>query len=669
MNRPFHLLGLSWLAAIFAAGLGVPPLLGLGLGGLGLGAAACLGRLNRRWGALLLGLALGFASLAAYHQQVLDPLRPWEGRTAQLTGVVEEVTPGAGEARAVLRVTWPGGPARGVRAQAYLGGSPELRPRDEVSFAATLYLQEEPSQLAQGTPLRVVAAGAISPSGHRQTLTALLSGYREQVRGHITARLPGPEGLVASALVTGDTSLLPSGLREAYARTGISHLLAVSGMHLVVLTGMLDRLLALTALTRRQRGVAGMAAAVAFVAFTGFPYSMVRAGIMAVVCRVALLLGRENDSLNALGLAVALILLPNPYAAYSVSLQLSYLATMGLCGLSGPVTGWLSQRFWGRSRYALRERRPGAYALCSALGVTVAASLPTLPVLAQNFGQLSLVSPVVNLLAGPLADLALVLGLCCGLLGFVPGLSLVTSILALGLGWSVGAMNWLAQAFGALPFAAFPLRGWGSLLWLAAAELVALLLAVLRASRRLRRYAACLLAVPLLAGTLAHQALWSGAVELLVPNWGSAVAVACGSQGALLGAPASRYESQQIQAFFQSRGVEELSLVVVRQREDRYADPVRTLEEAFPTAHAVALEQSAGFEASLFGRLRVWAGEDSRLVELQLENLRLAKAFEAVPARAHLLINHQNQLVEAPGMAFPQDSRYFSGTVIPIGGG
>ena len=87
MNRPFHLLGLSWLAAIFAAGLGVPPLLGLGLGGLGLGAAACLGRLNRRWGALLLGLALGFASLAAYHQQVLDPLRPWEGRTAQLTGV------------------------------------------------------------------------------------------------------------------------------------------------------------------------------------------------------------------------------------------------------------------------------------------------------------------------------------------------------------------------------------------------------------------------------------------------------------------------------------------------------------------------------------------------------------------------------------------------------
>ena len=669
MNRPFHLLGLSWLAAVFAAGLGVPPLLGMGLGGLGLAAAVCLGRLNRRWGALFLGLALGFSSLAAYRQQVLDPLRPWEGRTVQLAGVVEQVRPGAGEARAVIRVTWEGGPAQGVPAQTHLPGSLELRPGDVVNYTARLHLAEEPSQLSQGVPLRAVAVGGVSPSGHRRTLTALLAGYREQVSGHITARLPGREGLVASALVTGDTSLLPADLREAYARSGISHLLAVSGMHLVVITGILDQLLAVCALSRRQRGVVGIAAVVAFVAFTGFPYSIVRAGIMAILCRAALLLGRENDPLNSLGLALVLILLPNPYAAYSVSLQLSYLATMGLCGLAGPLTGWMSRKFYGRTQYDLRERRPGAYAFCSALAVTVGASLPTLPVLAQNFGQVSLVSPVVNLLAGPPADLALLLGLLCGLSGFVPALSPVTGLLALGVGWTVKFMNWLAEVFAALPFAAFPMRGWGSLLWLVAAQLVALLVWTLKANRGLRRYAACLLAIPLLCGTLAHQILWGQAVELLVPDWGGAVAVACGRQGALLGAPASRYEAEQMEDFFRSRGVEQLSLLVVRQGLDRYGDPVQQLEEAFPVAHAVELDDCAGFEADLFGKLRVWVAEDPRLVLMEIGNLRMVKTFEEIPANAHLLINHENQLIQAPEVPFTMDDRYFSGTVIPIRGG
>ncbi len=669
MNRPFHLMGFSWLAAIFAAGLGIPALVGAGISGLAMAAVICLGKWNRRWGALLLGAALGFCSLAAYHQGTLEPLRPLEGRTLSLTGVVEQVRPGAGEAQAVIRVCWEGGPQAGVRAQTHLSGSLEVRPGDVVNYTARLYLMEEPEELAQGVPLRAVVSGGVSLAGHRETLAARLSGYREQVSAHIVSRLPGREGLVASALVTGDTSLVPADLREAYSRTGISHLLAVSGMHLVVLTGILDQLLVFCSLSRRQRGILGIVAVAAFVAFTGFPYSILRAGIMAVLCRVALLLGRENDPLNALGLAMVLILLPNPYAAYSVSLQLSYLATLGLSGLSGPLTDWLSRRLYGRSRYALRERSPGAFALLSSLAVTVAASLPTLPVLVQNFGELSLVSPVVNLLAGPPADLALLLGLLCGLSGFLPGFTLVTSILALGVGWSIQLVNWLAETFAALPFAAFPLRGQGTWIWLVAAELVALLLWASKAHRVLRRYTACLMTIPLLTGLLLHQALWEPAVEFLIPNWGSAVAVSCGSQGALLGAPSNRYEAERIEEFFHSRQVEQLSLVVVRQKTDRYGDPVRSLEEAFPVEYAVALDGCAGFKATLFGKLQVWAGEDPRMIWMQLGNLRMVKGFEPLPAQAHLLINQKNQLIAAPEVPFTMDDRYFSGTVIPIRGG
>lgn len=207
-----------------------------------------------------------------------------------------------------------------------------------------LYLRNAPEDAALGDRVRVTAD--VTETGNSLYLASndiLLLGFARgeaewehpaqaplryapqrallAVQRTITNCFPADTAPLAIALVTGDTSGLPYALQTAMSDAGISHIVAVSGMHVTLLLGVV-RLLCL----RRRRLTAGVGITVMvfFAAMLGFRPSVTRAVVMNAVLLLAPLLGRENDGPTALCFALLLLLLPNPRAIANVGLQLSF---------------------------------------------------------------------------------------------------------------------------------------------------------------------------------------------------------------------------------------------------------------------------------------------------------------------------------------------------------
>jgi competence protein ComEC len=203
---------------------------------------------------------------------------------------------------------------------------------------------------------------------------------------------------VLSGLLFGGRGGLDDDIQEVFNRTGVAHVLSVSGLHVgYVLAGVLLLAGALN-VPRRVIPFVALPVLIFYAVMTGAGPAVLRASIMAMVVLAATQLGRERDWPSALALAALLILIARPAILYETGFQLSFAATWGILYL-GPPLGELLH-----GRWAL----PGWLAL--PLQVTVAAQLGTLPLLVYYFNLLAPVAPLANLLLVPLVGLIMLFG-------------------------------------------------------------------------------------------------------------------------------------------------------------------------------------------------------------------------------------------------------------------
>ena len=229
------------------------------------------------------------------------------------------------------------------------------------------------------------------------------------IRGSITAGLgrllPPREAQLAAAVLLGARSPESRTISAPFGVLGLAHLFAVSGLHVGILLGIVllpGRLLGWPP----RVGAAVLCLLMPFyMVLTGLPGSVVRAGGMGLLAALARPWGRRADPLRLLGLLYWAGTIWDPRQNADTGLQLSYLAVGGIL-LVGRATGG----------YKLTSRR-WLSGLCTALAVSLAAQWFTLPVAAASFGQVSLLSPLANLVAVPLFAAAVwlvVLGLVVG---------------------------------------------------------------------------------------------------------------------------------------------------------------------------------------------------------------------------------------------------------------
>ena len=364
-----------------------------------------------------------------------------------------------------------------------------------------------------------------------------------------------------TAELTGDKSLLPESDYVAMQETGLAHIFAVSGLHCAFLVTLLSLLIPPT--HRRTLCAVASAVLVFYMLLTGLSPSVARACVMQLFLLSAPLFRRGSDPLTSLAAALTVILLVNPYAVGSVSLQLSFAATLGMVLLSGRLyksfTGW----YRGRNRAVRAALSFPAANLAATLGALVF----TAPLTAYYFNLLSLVAPLAGLLAVPAAGYAFMSAFVSALLGLVwTPLGHLAGYVPLLL---VKYILWVAHLLLAVPYHAVYFTNVYLRVWLLYVYAAFLGCAVTPDGKR--KYAlASALTVLTLAACLWLNSRWQqyGAFRAAVLDvgQGESVALCSGSEAALVdcGSSNSYVDAGSVAAdALQSAGIRRLSAVIV----------------------------------------------------------------------------------------------------------
>lgn len=222
---------------------------------------------------------------------------------------------------------------------------------------------------------------------------------------------------ISESAVIGDRSEMDSYVFSVYNNAGISHVLAISGLHLsIIAMGVYGFLLALS-VDRRVCAAFGIITAVGYTVLVGFTAGAVRSAVMISILLMSRIFMRRSDGFTSLFLSLALLLILNPYSLASVGLQLSFLSSIGIM-LSERYIAVVNSFFIGRkhrSRGLALAFYKTAPALISPAIMSFAASVFSFPVLFFSFDTVSYISPLTNILAVPLFTLALKFALAASL--------------------------------------------------------------------------------------------------------------------------------------------------------------------------------------------------------------------------------------------------------------
>lgn len=240
----------------------------------------------------------------------------------------------------------------------------------------------------------------------RSSLSTTLEAIRKRVADVLEKNLWEPYSSLILGMVAGMTRNMPASFSDALRKTGTTHLIAISGYNVTLVSNSVIRLF-LMFTNRRYATLIGMILIWGFAVFVGAGAPVIRAALMTTFSLLGVLVGRPALIHIGFIVSIALMLLWNPLYLVSISFQLSSLATAGLIYLSPILMTALSEI--GKIPEFLR----------STVAVGLSANLMTLPVIVYNFGTVSIVSLPINIAVAPVIELVTLGGIFMVLGGMI----------------------------------------------------------------------------------------------------------------------------------------------------------------------------------------------------------------------------------------------------------
>jgi len=304
----------------------------------------------------------------------------------------------------------------------------------------------EAGYLARYGIRQVLAADRLRLTGRRRGgPAALIDQIRDRAQVALGSGTPEPEATLLRGFVLGEDDRIDAATVDDFKRSGLAHLLAVSGENVILLALLAMPLLALLGIPVRARLLCVLALIAIYVPLTGAGPSIQRAGVMGSAGVVAALAGRPRSRWYAILLAAFVTLAINPRASGDAGWQLSFAAVIGILLWAGPIR----DRLLGPPRHSGdRERVVGWWrGLAEGAGVTIAATLSTAPLMAHDFGAVSLASLPANLLALPAVAPLMWLGMLAALVGQLPWLPVqpLTGLAGLLAAYVAQVARWLGS--------------------------------------------------------------------------------------------------------------------------------------------------------------------------------------------------------------------------------
>ena len=556
--------------------------------------------------AAVLAACLWLAYCEAVHYR---PLQAYDGREVSVCATVQLRDEG------VVLKTVSGDLPRGMRMWlSFIPPDTDLQENDTVQAAFVLSTSDSTGfellqSKASGVWLWATSVEETSKNWviehNAPTLSGRCLSVRNTLADGIQSLLGGDTGAVVSGICLGEDRALSADSKAAFRRCGVSHLFAVSGLHLSILTAALARLLKRFHLPRRVCGVIGVVAVVGFSMLVGLTPSVTRAGILCLLVTVGDCFRRQADARNSLGLALAVLLTNNPFAAYDVGLLLSFFATFGLL-FAAPLMKEYFLRLC-----PLRKLLPLWRFTAETVSVTLAATAATLPITVLFFGSVSLISVLSNVLMTVPASVLLVLGCVAMLLTPLPFLEFLYRPLLFLVGWLAKGLLWIAETLSAIPVSTVPVNSLYAVLWVLGS------LGLLAVGWRLLRFrgvlvsAVCVM-VLLAAAVPIQRALLRDTVRCYVlSEQDLAVCIVREDTAVLITAPTDINTLYKAQAFLERQGCNTLEAVCVPQSSSQLLAYIPLIFEDHLQPNAVFRPSTAAVELESIGRA-VW--EDTQLL-------------------------------------------------------
>ncbi|HIT32271.1 MAG TPA: ComEC/Rec2 family competence protein [Candidatus Enterenecus stercoripullorum] len=554
--------------------------------------------LSRRLLALCLGGVLAWGWFAAYAALFYAPAQALAGTDETISGTVSSYPEqtSIGGWSMTLRLD---GDFRAPDVLLY--GSEEwgdLKPGDKVTCQARLegstrmYGAETTYYTAKGVFL---IAYCNEPPLHTEIAKQVPLIYwpdlcARYLKAGIYAAFDPAAAPLAAAVTIGNQDGLDEALSSALNRSGILHAVVVSGMHISFLVGVL------LFLCRGRRGVvlALVPLLFFFALMSGGAPSSMRAVIMQTVLLAGPVLRREGDMPTSLGLALLLLLAQNPFAAASISLQLSFGSVLGIVLAAAPLNQVLLNPFRARLKGKATLPARVAWQACrwvsANVSVSLAAMLFTTPMLALYFQQIPLIAPLTNILTLWAVTALTIAGLFLGVLGiFLPGLAAIPGA---AVGLLAHYIRWIVLRLGSWPLACLDAENPQFQLWLAAAYLH--LPAILLGKRHGRRLAAAAVSLALLLGVAIGFNAWGVAradltVTALDVGQGASTLLLSGDHAALVDCGGSGGDNPGDLAADQlaALGRNRLDLLVLTHLDDDHFNGVPQLFQRLDVAQVV----------------------------------------------------------------------------------
>lgn len=400
----------------------------------------------------LIAAALAIFLYALAEVFIYNPLVAYSGKTVTISGRVEVITPSDSDRSSyVINGRIDGGPRGSFNVFAdtlSCGYGDKItavgvieQPEDSYLFPAESYYKANGIFLQMSFPTAI----AVTDSAGFSPKAAILS-YRDYLYNKIVKILPGRDGAALVAMLCGDKTGLDDATKTLFFRAGIGHIMSVSGMHLTIVSSIVLWVLGRFNVGRCLSFVLLEIFILAFVLFAGMANSVLRSAVMLTCVYGAVLFKRRADSFSSLGVSVIALTVFTPFAVRDASFLLSVVGVFGIAVLAPRINSSIK---W--------------HGIVGKLGMGLVTSIcvtfTVFPVSFLFFDEISVISPLSNLLLVPICSAALFCGFVVILTG---GVTVIAYPLLLFAGLCCKIVLVACDFIGGLSFAYIP-TGYGFL--------------------------------------------------------------------------------------------------------------------------------------------------------------------------------------------------------------
>jgi len=290
------------------------------------------------------------------------------------------------------------------------------------------------------------------PGNEGNPIIRFIYAVKQKSLDNLYRIFPDPEASLLGGILLGEANGLPDPIQQAFKDTGTAHIIAISGFNISIIAGIFIFLF--SRLFGARRGAFLAVLGIAFYTFlVGAGASVVRAALMGTLALFASQIGRRQLGLNTLAFVAAVMAVWNPLFLWDASFQLSFFATLGLILYGDPLQhmaeNLITRHFPQSNAQQISTFLSGMFLL------TLAAQITTLPIMAYQFKQISLVSLIANPFVLPVQPAVMILG----------GLAVILSLIFLPLGQLMAWIAWpltaytirMVELFDAVPHGTIPL--------------------------------------------------------------------------------------------------------------------------------------------------------------------------------------------------------------------